>query len=99
MAKKKKRENPRKIQPSVAGDTKIQLSADLYNGVSKDVASSVTDIDDVLSMLKLAPVTPTIKVNNRFEPPIYGLPQSVQDIITEICTKNRCRPSLCYRHY
>lgn len=89
MAKKKKRENPRKIQPSVAGDTKIQLSADLYNGVSKDVASSVTDIDDVLSMLKLAPVTPTIKVNNRFEPPIYGLPQSVQDIIIEICTKKQ----------
>lgn len=63
MAKKKKRENPTKIQPSMAGtDTKIQLSADIYNGVSKDVASSVTDIDDVLSMLKLAPVTPAIKV-------------------------------------
>lgn len=90
MAKKQKRENPRKIQPSMTGtDTKIQLSADIYNGVSKDVASSVTDIDDVLSMLKLAPVTPTIKVNNRFEPPIYGLPQSVQDIITEICTKKQ----------
>ena len=90
MAKKKKRENPTKIQPSMAGtDTKIQLSADIYNGVSKDVASSVTDIDDVLSMLKLAPITPTIKVNSRFEPPIYGLPQSVQDIITEICTKKQ----------
>ena len=90
MAKKQKRENPGKIQPSIAGtDTKIQLSADIYNGVSKDVASSVTDIDDVLSMLKLAPATPTIKVNNRFEPPIYGLPQSVQDIITEICTKKQ----------
>lgn len=90
MTKKKKRENPAKIQPSKAGtNTKIQLSADIYNGVSKDVASSVTDIDDVLSMLKLAPVTPAIKVNNRFEPPIYGLPQSVQDIITEICTKKQ----------
>lgn len=88
MAKKKKRENPAKIQPS-AGNTKIQLSADIYNGVSKDVASSVTDIDDVLSILKLAPATPTIKVNSRFEPPIYGLPQSVQDIITEICTKKQ----------
>lgn len=89
MAKKQKRENPGKIQPSMAGNTKIQLSADIYNGVSKDVASSVTDIDDVLSMLKLAPATPTIKVNSRFEPPIYGLPQSVQDIITEICTKKQ----------
>ena len=36
MAANKKRENPARIQPSVAGDTKIQLSADLYNGVSKD---------------------------------------------------------------
>ncbi len=90
MAKNKKRENPAKIQPSMAGtDTKIQLSDDFYNGVSKDVASSVTDIDDVLSMLKLAPATPTIKVNNRYEPPIYGLPQSIQDIITEICTKKQ----------
>lgn len=89
MDKKQKRENPAKIQPSMAGNTKIQLSADIYNGVSKDVASSVTDIDDVLSMLKLAPATPAIKVNNRFEPPIYGLPQSVQYIITEICTKKQ----------
>lgn len=86
---KEKEGDPAKIQPSMAGNTKIQLSADIYNDVSKDVASSVTDIDDVLSMLKLAPVTPTIKVNNRFEPPIYGLPQSVQDIITEICTKKQ----------
>lgn len=89
MAKKQKRENLTQIQPSVADNTKIQLSADIYNGVSKSVASSVTDIDDVLSTLKLAPENPTIKVNNRFEPPIYGLPQSVQDIITEICTKKQ----------
>lgn len=90
MAKKQKRENLTKIQPSKAGtETKIRLSADIYNGVSKDVASSVTDIDDVLSTLKLAPETPAVRVNNRFEPPIYGLPQSVQDIIIEICTKKQ----------
>lgn len=90
MGKKQKRENPARIQPSVEGsNTKIQLSADTYNGVRKDIASNVTDIDDVLSTLKLAPEIPAIAVNNRYEPPIYGLPQSVQDIITETCTKKQ----------
>lgn len=90
MGKKQKRENPARIQPSVeSSNTKIQLSADTYNGVRKDIASNVTDIDDVLSILKLAPKTPAIAVNNRYEPSTYGLPQSVQNIITEICTKKQ----------
>lgn len=87
------KENLTLIQPSMERlDINVQLSADIHKDISEQVISDgtdITDATDVLSTLKRAPETPSIRVNSRFEPPVYGLPQSVQNVINEICTKKQ----------
>ena len=80
MEQKKERENSRQVHPSaMAGnDTNLQLSADIYNNVNKEVEADLTESggdDDVLSNILPAPENPTVDVNSIYEPPIYGLPQ------------------------
>lgn len=94
MEQKKERENSRQVHPSaMAGnDTNLQLSSDTYNSVSKEVEADLTESggdDEVLSNILSAPENPTVDVNSIYEPPIYGLPQRVQDLITDICAKKQ----------
>lgn len=88
MEKKEMRANPIEIQPSMAGtDTNIQHLADNHNGISENV---VTETEDAfLAQFVAAPEEPTIKANALNEPPIYGLPRSVQDFIIDVCSKKQ----------
>lgn len=88
MEKKEMRANPTEIQPSMVGtDANIQHLSDTHNGTSDNVVAKSEDA--FLAQFIAAPEVPTIKANALNEPPIYGLPQSVQNFIIDVCTKKQ----------
>lgn len=88
MEKKETRANPIEIQPSMAGtDANIQYLSDTHNGTSDNVVAKSEDA--FLAQFISAPEVPTIKANALNEPPIYGLPQSIQDFIIDVCAKKQ----------
>lgn len=88
MEKNKMRANPIEIQPSTSeANTNIQHSADTHNSMIENVVAEAEDA--FLAQFVAAPEAPTIKANALNEPPIYGLPQSVQDFIIDVCTKKQ----------
>lgn len=88
MVKKETRANLIEIQPSMAGtDTNIRHLADTHNSMPENVVAESEDA--FLAQFVAAPEEPTIKANALNEPPIYGLPQSVQDFIVDVCTKKQ----------
>lgn len=88
MEKNEMRVNPTEIQPSTIGtDTNIQHLTDTHNGMSENIVGESEDA--FLAQFISASEEPTIKANALNEPPIYGLPKSVQDFIIDVCTKKQ----------
>lgn len=82
------RANPIEIQRSMTGtDTNIRHLTDTHNSMSENVVAEVNDA--FLVQFLTAPEAPTIKANALEEPLIYGLPQTVQDFIIDVCIKKQ----------
>jgi len=88
MDKKEMKANPIEIQPSMVGtDTNIRYLTDTHNSMPENIVDKSEDA--FLAQFIPAPEEPTIKANAFNEPPIYGLPQPVQDFIIDVCTKKQ----------